>query len=127
MDRIDLQVGVNRLKPEEMTGQTTGEASVSVRERVIAARDRACYRFKDQSNLSCNAEMRSQDLREFCQLDDVSRNLLEGAIRKLGLSARAMDRVLKVSRTIADLAGDADIKSHHLAEAIQYRTIDRMQ
>lgn len=127
MDRIDLQVGVNRLKPEEMTGQTMGEASESVRERVIAARDRALCRFKAKSDLSCNAEMRSQHLREFCQLDDTSRNLLEGAIRKLGLSARAMDRVLKVSRTIADLAGDADIKSHHLAEAIQYRTIDRMQ
>ncbi len=127
MDRIELQVGVNRLKPEEMTAQITGENSESVRERVIAARDRARRRFQDKSNLSCNAEMRSRHLREFCQLDDASRNLLEGAIRKLGLSARAMDRVLKVARTIADLAGDADIKSHHLAEAIQYRTIDRMQ
>ena len=71
--------------------------------------------------------MRSQHLREFCILDDTSRNLLEGAIRKLGLSARAMDRVLKVSRTIADLAGDRNLQTHHLAEAIQYRTIDRMQ
>ncbi len=71
--------------------------------------------------------MQSRHLREYCIIDDASRNLLEGAIRKLGLSARAMDRILKVSRTIADLAGDNDLQSHHLAEAIQYRTIDRMQ
>ena len=127
MDRIDLQVAVNRLKPEEMTGQTTGEASEVVRERVIAARDRASQRFKQETKISCNAEMKSSHLREFCQLDDGSRNLLEGAIRKLGLSARAMDRILKVSRTIADLAGDEAVKTNHVAEAIQYRTIDRMQ
>ena len=127
MDRIDLQVAVNRLKPEEMTRMSTGETSEPVRKRVTVARDRAKARFIKESHVSCNAEMRSHHLREFCILDDASRNLLEGAIRKLGLSARAMDRVLKVSRTIADLAEDADLKSHHLAEAIQYRTIDRMQ
>ncbi len=127
MDRIDLQVVVSRLKAEEMTGKTTGENSKAVRERVISARDRARSRFAKDSQVSCNSEMRSHHLREFCQLDDGSRNLLEGAIRKLGLSARAMDRILKVSRTIADLAGDRDLKSSHLAEAIQYRTIDRMQ
>jgi magnesium chelatase family protein len=126
MDRIDLQVAVNRLKPEEMTGETRGEGSQSVRERVIAARNLAIERFQAEANISCNAEMRSHHLRDFCALDDASRNLLEGAIRKLGLSARAMDRVLKVSRTIADLAGDRNLQSNHLAEAIQYRTIDRM-
>ncbi len=127
IDRIDLQVVVSRLKAEEMTGKTTGEGSKAVRERVISARDRARERFAKDTQVSCNSEMRSHHLREFCQLDDGSRNLLEGAIRKLGLSARAMDRILKVSRTIADLAGDNDLKSSHLAEAIQYRTIDRMQ
>jgi magnesium chelatase family protein len=127
MDRIDLQVVVNRLKPEEMTGQTTGEASLRIRDRVIVARDRARKRFHNQQQVSCNAEMRSHHLREFCQLDTSSSNLLEAAIRKLGLSARGMDRILKVSRTIADLAGDEKLKSSHLAEAIQYRTIDRMQ
>jgi magnesium chelatase family protein len=127
MDRIDLQVGVNRLKPEEMTQQGVGEESEPVRERVTVARDRAHNRFQSQSNLHCNAEMRSPELRHFCPLDDASRNLLESAIRKLGLSTRAMDRILKVSRTIADLAGDYELKSHHVAEAIQYRTIDRMQ
>ena len=127
MDRIDLQVAVNRLKPEEMTGQSMGEDTAAVRKRVIAARQLAEERFKSDSKISCNAEMRSLHLREFCVLDDASRNLLEAAIRKLGLSARAMDRVLKVSRTIADLAGDRHLQSNHLAEAIQYRTIDRMQ
>ena len=127
MDRIDLQVAANRLKPEEMTRQSIGEDSAVVRARVIAARNLAAQRFQAESSISCNAEMRSPHLREFCVLDNASRNLLEGAIRKLGLSARAMDRVLKVSRTIADLAGDRDLQSNHLAEAIQYRTIDRMQ
>ena len=127
MDRIDLQVAVNRLKPEEMTRQGTGEDSELVRIRVIAARKLAEQRFQGEKGISCNAEMRSLHLRDFCNLDDASRNLLEAAIRKLGLSARAMDRVLKVSRTIADLAGDRNLQSNHLAEAIQYRTIDRMQ
>ena len=127
MDRIDLQVAVNRLKPEEMTRQSVGEESTTIRARVIAARQLAQERFQKEARVSCNAQMRSQHLREFCVLDDSSRNLLESAIRKLGLSARAMDRVLKVARTIADLNGDRDLQSHHLAEAIQYRTIDRMQ
>ncbi len=127
MDRIDLQVAVNRLKPEEITRQHTGEDSQSVRERVIAARDRALHRFQNEAKISCNAQMQTPQLREYCQLDDNSRNLLEGAIRKLGLSARATDRILKVSRTIADLAGDDPLATRHLAEAIQYRTIDRMQ
>lgn len=128
MDRIDLQVAVNRLKPEEITQHPTGEESVPVRERVQAARDRAWTRFKPiDSVIRCNAQMQSNHLRQWCQLDDVSRHLLETAIRKLGLSARASDRILKVARTIADLAGDAPLKPQHVAEAIQYRTIDRMQ
>ena len=127
MDRIDLQVAVNRLKPEEMTRQAMGEDTSTIRDRVIAARQLAENRFQEERGISCNAEMRSHHIRDFCVLDDDSRNLLEGAIRKLGLSARAMDRVLKVSRTIADLAGDRHLQTNHLAEAIQYRTIDRMQ
>ncbi|MDB9312250.1 YifB family Mg chelatase-like AAA ATPase [Spirulina sp. CS-785/01] len=127
MDRIDLQVAVNRLKPEEMTQQATGEKSQAVRGRVESARDRTLHRFRNTPQIHCNAEMTSRDLRQFCQLDQTSRTLLETAIRKLGLSARAMDRILKVARTIADLAGAEQIKSPHIAEAIQYRTIDRMQ
>lgn len=126
MDRIDLQVGVNRLKPEEITQEPIGEDSAAVRDRVQAARDRAHTRFKN-TPLRCNAEMQSSHLRQWCKLDDTARTLLESAIRKLGLSVRASDRILKVARTIADLADDADLQTHHVAEAIQYRTIDRMQ
>jgi magnesium chelatase family protein len=126
MDRIDLQVMVNRLKPEEMTRQGAGEESQPIRERVKKARNKASERFENNYNITCNAEMTSSQLRKFCVLDDASRNLLEGAIRKLGLSARAMDRILKVSRTIADLAQENNIQAYHVAEAIQYRTIDRM-
>ncbi|WYL93284.1 MAG: YifB family Mg chelatase-like AAA ATPase [Gloeotrichia echinulata IR180] len=127
MDRIDLQVAVNRLKPEEITQQPTGEASISVRERVQQARDRATTRFQEEPNLRCNAQMMSRHLQKWCNLDDASRSLLEAAIKKLGLSARASDRILKVGRTIADLAGEDELKANHVAEAIQYRTIDRMQ
>lgn len=126
MDRIDLQVAVNRLKPEEITRQPGGEASEPIRQRVQAARDRARHRFAAEPSLRCNADMQSRHLQQWCDLDETSRNLLETAIRKLGLSARATDRILKVSRTIADLAGDETLKPAHVAEAIQYRTIDRM-
>jgi magnesium chelatase family protein len=126
MDRIDLQVAVNRLKPEEITQQSSGEDSATVRQRVEIARKIAYARFQDAS-LHCNAEMQSGHIRQWCRLNDSIRTLLENAIRKLGLSARATDRILKVARTIADLAGEEDLQTHHVAEAIQYRTIDRMQ
>ncbi|MBF2051781.1 MAG: YifB family Mg chelatase-like AAA ATPase [Elainella sp. C42_A2020_010] len=126
MDRIDLQVAVNRLKPEEITQQGSGEDSASVRQRVEAARQRAHQRFQGTS-LHCNAEMQSRHIHRWCQLDIPTRTLLENAIRKLGLSARATDRILKVARTIADLAGDEHLQTQHVAEAVQYRTIDRMQ
>ncbi|MBE9211769.1 YifB family Mg chelatase-like AAA ATPase [Plectonema cf. radiosum LEGE 06105] len=127
MDRIDLQVAVNRLKPEEITQQPNGEPSETVRERVLVARKRASERFIQEKTLNCNAQMQSRHLQKWCKLDDASRNLLEMAIRKLNLSARASDRILKVARTIADLAGDENLQPHHVAEAVQYRTIDRMQ
>ena len=127
MDRIDLQVAVNRLKPEEITQHVQGEPSNAVRERVYAARDRAQQRFNSEATLHCNAQMQSRHLRHWCQLDDATRQLLESAITRLGLSARATDRILKVARTIADLADAANLESAHVAEAIQYRTIDRLQ
>ena len=127
MDRIDLQVSVGRLKPEEMTRQSEGEPSVNVRERILAARDRARRRFHEEPNLHCNAQMQSRHLSQWCVLDDTSRTLLESAIQRLGLSARAMDRILKVARTIADLEQTETLESRHIAEAIQYRTIDRLQ
>ncbi|MCA1904066.1 MAG: YifB family Mg chelatase-like AAA ATPase [Cyanobacteria bacterium KgW148] len=126
MDRIDLQVMVNRLKPEEITSQEQGEPSAIVRARVARARKIQQERFAQEPNVRCNAQMESRHLRQFCQLDERSKSLLEGAIRRLGLSARASDRVLKVSRTIADLAESDKIQANHVAEAIQYRTFDRM-
>jgi len=125
LDRIDLQVIVSRLKPEEMTSLAIGEDSQTIRERVTQARTIAQKRFADDPSVKCNAQMQPKHLRQWCQLDSLSRQLLENAIQRLGLSARAMDRILKVSRTIADLVEQENIKSHHLAEAIQYRTIDR--
>lgn len=125
MDRIDLQVSVQRLKPEEVTQHPTGEASTTVRERVQAARNRATERFQN-TDLRCNADLQSAQLRQWCQMDAGTKGLLEAAIRKLGLSVRASDRILKVARTIADLAGDEHLQTHHVAEAIQYRTLDRM-
>ncbi|TVR04805.1 MAG: ATP-binding protein [Phormidium sp. GEM2.Bin31] len=125
MDRIDLQVVVNRLKPQEILQQKLGEASQSVRSRVKIGRQQASQRFQDEP-IRCNAEMQSHHLRRWCHLDDASQGLLEAAIRQLGLSARGTDRILKVARTIADLAQDEQIQASHIAEAIQYRTIDRM-
>jgi len=110
-----------------MTQHQTGEASEPVRDRVQAARQRAHDLFKTEPGLQCNADMQSRHLKHWCPLDDTSKTLLEGAVRKLGLSARAMDRILKVGRTIADLDGAEELQTHHIAEAIQYRTIDRMQ
>jgi magnesium chelatase family protein len=127
MDRIDLQVTVNRLKPEEMTQNQEGEPSEQVRDRVLAARQIASDRFQGDTALHCNAQMQTRHLRQWCRLEDGSRQILEAAIQRLGLSARAMDRVLKVARTIADLAGSPEIQTPHIAEAIQYRTLDRMQ
>jgi magnesium chelatase family protein len=127
MDRIDLQVSVNRLKPTELTQVSEGEPSHPIRERVLAARTVSHVRFKEEPQLHCNAQMQSRHMREWCRLDDPSRQLLEAAIQRLGLSARATDRILKVGRTIADLAFSPEIQTTHVAEAIQYRTLDRMQ
>lgn len=127
MDRIDLQVVVSRLKPEEMTQHAPGESSEAVSERVAAARQIAYQRFQQEVQLQCNADMQSRHLKQWCPLEDTCRMLLENAVRKLGLSARATDRILKVARTIADLDHASELEPHHVAEAIQYRTIDRMQ
>jgi magnesium chelatase family protein len=96
-----------------------------IRERVIKAREIQAERYKEQTGIYANAQMSSKILREICVINSVGENLLKKAMERLNLSARAYDRILKVSRTIADLAGSDDIKPEHLAEAIHYRSLDR--
>jgi len=126
MDRIDLHVAVMPVKYDEMTGNSSNENSATVRDRVQKARDIQKQRFKDENGIYCNAHMASRQTRKYCILKDEADALLKNAINHLGLSARAIDRILKVSRTIADLAGKEEIITPHVAEAIQYRTIDRL-
>jgi magnesium chelatase family protein len=124
LDRIDLQVEVAALTADEIASVEPAEASASIRERVEAAREIQRERFR-RAGIQCNAEMSSRQMRRHCELDPLSRRLLTAAIERLGLSARAHDRILKVSRTIADLAAAEGIDSSHLAEAVQYRALDR--
>ncbi|GAB3534240.1 YifB family Mg chelatase-like AAA ATPase [Pontibacter brevis] len=125
LDRIDLHVEVTPVTFDEMTATRKAEDSASVRERVEQARKLQTQRFKDIPQVHSNAMMPSQMVKEVCQINEAGRNLLKTAMERLGLSARAYDRILKVSRTIADLAGNDTIKIEHLAEAIQYRSLDR--
>ena len=125
MDRIDIHVEVPALSYEELAQKTPGEDSASMRQKVADARPLQHQRFDSQEKIYCNAHMESRHLREHCELDATSQELLKTAIDKLGLSARAYDRILKVSRTIADLDGQEHIQSSHIAEAVQYRSLDR--
>jgi magnesium chelatase family protein len=125
MDRIDMHIEVTPIPFEELTSKREGEKSTSVRERVIKARERQIQRFQDFEGIYSNAMMPSQLVRKICKYDSTSEQLLKVAMTKLDLSARAFDRILKVSRTIADLADSDDIRAEHIAEAIQYRSLDR--
>lgn len=125
LDRIDLHVEVTPVSFPELGMQTTGESSAVIRERVIRAREMQANRYKAYPGIYCNAQMSSKQLKQICTIDTVGQHLLKTAMEKLNLSARAYDRILKVSRTIADLSGSHEIKSEHLAEAIQYRSLDR--
>ncbi|MFN4314473.1 MAG: YifB family Mg chelatase-like AAA ATPase [Chitinophagaceae bacterium] len=125
LDRIDLHVEVTPVAFSELTSQRPQENSSQIRERVMAARQRQADRYTESPGTYCNAQMSSKQLKEICIISQVGHNLLKTAMQRLNLSARAYDRILKVSRTIADLAGSDEIKPEHLAEAIQYRSLDR--
>jgi len=125
LDRIDLHVEVVPVSFDQMTTLRKNETSNEIRVRVVKAREMQSERFKDQKNIYCNAMMPANMVKEICVINDAGRTLLKTAMERLGLSARAYDRILKVSRTIADLAGTPEIKIEHLAEAIQYRSLDR--
>lgn len=125
LDRIDLHIEVPKLGFDDLTSRKDGEPSDRIRERVIAARQRQAHRFLGMKGVYNNAQMNTRSVRKVCKIDDAGSALLKKAITLLGLSARAYDRILKVSRTIADLEGSDGIRPHHLAEAIQYRNLDR--
>lgn len=125
LDRIDLHVEVTPVAFNELSSTRQYEKSEVIRERVIRARTIQEERYKDSPGVYANAQMSSKQLKEICSISTVGQNLLKAAMEKLNLSARAYDRILKVSRTIADLAGTAEIRPEHLAEAIQYRSLDR--
>ncbi len=125
LDRIDMHLEVPAVSFPELTGEGEGESSAAIRARVARARDRQCRRFEKEPGVFCNARMRYRHLKRWCRPQGESRELLRKAMAMLGLSARAYDRILKVSRTIADLAGSDEIQPQHLAEAIQYRALDR--
>ena len=125
MDRIDIHIPVPTVKFEELSSETAGERSEIIRDRVNRARQIQHERFVDEPEIFCNAHMDSRKTREYCKIGERSQSLLATAINQQGLSARAYDRILKVSRTIADLAGNDQIEMGHIAEAIHYRTLDR--
>ncbi|NLO52563.1 MAG: YifB family Mg chelatase-like AAA ATPase [Bacteroidales bacterium] len=125
LDRIDIPVEVVPVPFKELSEARNGEKSAQVRERVVKARKIQEERYQEKKNIHCNAQMTSRQLREICKIDSTGQLMLKNAMDKLSLSARAYDRILKVSRTIADLEGSATILSEHLAEAIHYRSLDR--
>ena len=125
LDRIDIHVEVPAVPFRDLASLASGETSAQIRARETAARQQQLERFIRRPRLTCNARMHSRDLRSFCAIDDDSLGLLKAAMSDAHLSARAFDRILKVARTIADLAGSDRIASEHVCEAIQYRSLDR--
>lgn len=125
LDRIDIHVEVTPVSYSELSAERISEKSERVRERVIKARDIQQQRYINNDGVYCNAQMSSKQLRDICKIDEAGNQLLKTAMEKLGLSARAYDRILKVARTIADLDNSVSIETSHLAEAIQYRSLDR--
>jgi magnesium chelatase family protein len=118
-------VEVPAVNYKELTSDCNGEVSSIIRKRVITAREQQTGRFNSEKSIYCNAHMQSREIRRYCRLDNEGWVRLKTAITKLGLSARAYDRILKVSRTIADLSQSDRILPEHIGEAIQYRSLDR--
>lgn len=126
LDRIDIHIDVPSVNYRELRGGVVPESSADIRARVIRAREVQLQRFGSEGErIYANAQMGSREIRKYCDLDSDAEQLLERAMVKQGLSARAHDRILKVARTISDLAGNDVIEPGHIAEAIQYRTLDR--
>jgi magnesium chelatase family protein len=125
LDRIDIHIEVTPVPFEKLSDERKSEPSVDIRKRVTASREIQTERFKDSEKVHYNAQMNTKQIRKHCKLDDNSLQLLKTAMERLNLSARAYDRILKVSRTIADLEGTTDINGSHISEAIQYRSLDR--
>ena len=125
LDRIDLHIEVPAVKFHEISAERTGEASAQIRERVVLARRRQHARFNGRRHVTCNARMGARELKQFCAIDEATKALLNHAMNDLNFSARAYDRILKVARTIADLAGSEPLTADHVSEAIQYRSLDR--
>ena len=123
LDRIDIHLEVTPVKFENLASTASGEKSANIQKRVVDARKIQLERFKNKKNIYCNAQMSSKQIKEFCKLDDTSMTLLKNAMEKLDLSARAYDRIIKVSRTIADLGNSVNIQPVHIAEAIHYRSL----
>ena len=125
LDRIDIHIEVPAVKYKELRAPFSVEDSACVRQRVIAARNRQLERFQNEKKRYANAQMMPKMIRKHCAISPEGEKLLENAITRLGLSARAHDRILKVARTIADLDRGGSVEPRHLSEAIQYRTLDR--
>jgi magnesium chelatase family protein len=125
LDRIDIHIEVTPVPFEKLSDDRKSESSIDIRKRVTAAREIQTSRFELMEKVHYNAQMSSKQIREFCALDEVSKQLLKTAMERLNLSARAYDRILKVARTIADLEAAETVVSSHIAEAIQYRSLDR--
>ena len=125
LDRIDIHIEVTPVPFDKLSEERKGESSVVIRKRVETAREIQTQRFDNVDGIHYNAQMGTKQIREFCKLNESSKNLLKDAMQRLNLSARAYDRILKVSRTIADLEQSKDIVENHISEAIQYRSLDR--
>jgi magnesium chelatase family protein len=125
LDRIDIHIEVPPVKYQELSSERKGEPSDEIRQRVVEARNVQLQRFAQYADINNNADMGSKEVRQFCRLDLSGEELMKMAMTKLGFSARAYDRILKVGRTIADIEHSENILPQHISEAIQYRSLDR--